>query len=73
MGMTLRFTFFVVAFYHSQVHAAIPRLVLHLHDDDINVRQACRVFSYNPFCSLRMNPTWRFFNVADPISLSLPD
>ncbi|XP_059462470.1 protein SHOOT GRAVITROPISM 6 isoform X2 [Corylus avellana] len=26
----------------EQVHAAIPRLVLHLHDDDINVRQACR-------------------------------
>ncbi|XP_034223743.1 protein SHOOT GRAVITROPISM 6 isoform X1 [Prunus dulcis] len=26
----------------EQVHAAIPRLVLHLHDDDVSVRQACR-------------------------------
>lgn len=26
-----------------QVHATIPRLILHLHDDDLNVRQACRV------------------------------
>ncbi|KAK6152353.1 hypothetical protein DH2020_014988 [Rehmannia glutinosa] len=26
----------------EQVHAAFPRLVLHLHDDDIGVRQACR-------------------------------
>ncbi|XP_042943596.1 protein SHOOT GRAVITROPISM 6 isoform X6 [Carya illinoinensis] len=26
----------------EQVHAAIPRLVLHLHDDNISVRQACR-------------------------------
>ncbi|XP_015574858.1 protein SHOOT GRAVITROPISM 6 isoform X1 [Ricinus communis] len=26
----------------EQIHAAIPRLVLHLHDDDISVRQACR-------------------------------
>ncbi|CAK9157688.1 unnamed protein product [Ilex paraguariensis] len=26
----------------EQVHAALPRLVLHLHDDDIGVRQACR-------------------------------
>ncbi|XP_042457068.1 protein SHOOT GRAVITROPISM 6-like isoform X2 [Zingiber officinale] len=27
----------------EQVHATIPRLILHLHDDDLNVRQACRV------------------------------
>ncbi|KAA8518672.1 hypothetical protein F0562_016146 [Nyssa sinensis] len=26
----------------EQIHAALPRLVLHLHDDDFNVRQACR-------------------------------
>ncbi|XAR69166.1 hypothetical protein NMG60_11000655 [Bertholletia excelsa] len=26
----------------EQVHAALPRLVLHLHDDDPSVRQACR-------------------------------
>ncbi|XP_050380129.1 protein SHOOT GRAVITROPISM 6 isoform X2 [Argentina anserina] len=26
----------------EQVHAIIPRLVLHLHDNDVNVRQACR-------------------------------
>ncbi|KAJ6331290.1 hypothetical protein OIU76_009798 [Salix suchowensis] len=24
------------------IHTAIPRLVLHLHDDDLSVRQACR-------------------------------
>ncbi|KAI8014908.1 Protein SHOOT GRAVITROPISM 6, partial [Camellia lanceoleosa] len=26
----------------EQVHAALPRLVLHLQDDDLSVRQACR-------------------------------
>ncbi|GAB2300651.1 Protein SHOOT GRAVITROPISM 6 [Dionaea muscipula] len=26
----------------EQVHAVVPRLVLHLHDDDVTVRQACR-------------------------------
>ncbi|KDP29202.1 hypothetical protein JCGZ_16591 [Jatropha curcas] len=26
----------------EQIHAATPRLVLHLHDDDISVRHACR-------------------------------
>lgn len=26
----------------EQVHAALPRLVLHLHDEDLSVRQACR-------------------------------
>ncbi|XP_061352593.1 protein SHOOT GRAVITROPISM 6 isoform X2 [Gastrolobium bilobum] len=26
----------------EQVHAAVPRLVLHLHDDDVSVRLACR-------------------------------
>ncbi|XP_058207900.1 protein SHOOT GRAVITROPISM 6 isoform X3 [Rhododendron vialii] len=26
----------------EQVHAALPRLVLHLHDDDLIVRQSCR-------------------------------
>ncbi|XP_057983736.1 protein SHOOT GRAVITROPISM 6 isoform X2 [Malania oleifera] len=26
----------------EQVHAAIPRVVLHLHDDDLDVREACR-------------------------------
>ncbi|KAL9268020.1 SHOOT GRAVITROPISM 6-like protein, partial [Drosera capensis] len=26
----------------EQVHAVVPRLVLHLHDDDMTVRQACR-------------------------------
>ncbi|XP_061964637.1 protein SHOOT GRAVITROPISM 6 isoform X5 [Populus nigra] len=26
----------------EQIHAAVPRLVLHLHDDDLSVRQACR-------------------------------
>ncbi|XP_052174894.1 protein SHOOT GRAVITROPISM 6-like isoform X3 [Diospyros lotus] len=25
-----------------QVHAVLPRLVLHLHDDDLTVQQACR-------------------------------
>ncbi|XP_022925797.1 protein SHOOT GRAVITROPISM 6 isoform X3 [Cucurbita moschata] len=27
---------------HLQVHTTIPRLVLHVYDDDISVRQACR-------------------------------
>ncbi|GAB2235811.1 hypothetical protein Drorol1_Dr00026252 [Drosera rotundifolia] len=27
----------------EQVHAVVPRLVLHLHDDDVTVRQACRI------------------------------
>ncbi|CAI0469322.1 unnamed protein product [Linum tenue] len=27
----------------EQIHAAMPRLVLHLHDDDLSVRHACRV------------------------------
>ncbi|XP_050226540.1 protein SHOOT GRAVITROPISM 6 [Mercurialis annua] len=26
----------------EQIHAAIPRLVLHLHDDEVSVQQACR-------------------------------
>nr|XP_029119800.1 protein SHOOT GRAVITROPISM 6 isoform X2 [Elaeis guineensis] len=26
----------------EQVHAIFPRLILHLHDDDVSVRQACR-------------------------------
>lgn len=26
----------------EQVHATLPRLILHLHDDDFSVRQACR-------------------------------
>ncbi|XP_020094313.1 protein SHOOT GRAVITROPISM 6 isoform X2 [Ananas comosus] len=26
----------------EQVHATLPRLILHLHDDDLNVRLACR-------------------------------
>ncbi|KAK1562913.1 hypothetical protein Q3G72_018949 [Acer saccharum] len=26
----------------EQIHAALPRLILHLHDDDLSVRQACR-------------------------------
>lgn len=26
----------------EQVHATLPRLILHLHDDDLSVRQACR-------------------------------
>ncbi|CAA6662595.1 unnamed protein product [Spirodela intermedia] len=26
----------------EQVHAALPRLILHVHDDDLTVRQACR-------------------------------
>ncbi|XP_048503893.1 protein SHOOT GRAVITROPISM 6 isoform X2 [Beta vulgaris subsp. vulgaris] len=26
----------------EQVHAVLPRLVLHLHDDDIRIREACR-------------------------------
>lgn len=30
---------------YAQIHAAFPRLVLHVHDDDAGVRQACRVFS----------------------------
>jgi hypothetical protein len=52
------FFFFFVHFYHSQVHATIPRLVLHLHDDDISVRQACRVFFFFLSClfSLGMRP-----------------
>ncbi|CAH9135639.1 unnamed protein product [Cuscuta epithymum] len=28
--------------FREQIHAAFPRMVLHLHDDDIGVRQACR-------------------------------
>ncbi|KAI9086376.1 hypothetical protein K1719_031830 [Acacia pycnantha] len=27
----------------EQVHAAIPHVVLHLHDEDVSVRQACRI------------------------------
>ncbi|MQL94832.1 hypothetical protein Taro_027491 [Colocasia esculenta] len=26
----------------EQVHATLPRLILHVHDDDVTVRQACR-------------------------------
>ncbi|KAL5740899.1 hypothetical protein ACOSQ2_030079 [Xanthoceras sorbifolium] len=26
----------------EQIHAALPRLILHLYDDDLSVRQACR-------------------------------
>ncbi|KAM6568771.1 hypothetical protein CsatB_016756 [Cannabis sativa] len=26
----------------EQIHIALPRLILHLHDDDVGVRQACR-------------------------------
>ncbi|CAN1134865.1 Protein SHOOT GRAVITROPISM 6 [Linum perenne] len=26
----------------EQIHSAFPRLILHLHDDDLSVRQACR-------------------------------
>ncbi|OMO81848.1 Armadillo-like helical [Corchorus capsularis] len=26
----------------EQIHATLPRLILHLHDDDLTVRQACR-------------------------------
>ncbi|KAK4272815.1 hypothetical protein QN277_021318 [Acacia crassicarpa] len=26
----------------EQVHAVVPRLILHLHDEDVGVRQACR-------------------------------
>lgn len=26
----------------EQVHAVLPRLVLHLHDDDVSIREACR-------------------------------
>ncbi|XP_019054507.1 PREDICTED: protein SHOOT GRAVITROPISM 6 isoform X2 [Nelumbo nucifera] len=26
----------------EQVHASLPRLILHVHDDDLSVRQACR-------------------------------
>jgi len=40
----------------SQVHAAIPRLVLHLHDEDVSVRLACRVISHHPGFSLN----WKF-------------
>lgn len=52
--------------HHSQVHATIPRLVLHLHDDDINVRQACRVFfliTILPHFSLP-EACWRFLNIT---------
>ncbi|XP_031119472.1 protein SHOOT GRAVITROPISM 6 isoform X1 [Ipomoea triloba] len=28
--------------FREQIHAAFPRMVLHLHDDDLGVRQACR-------------------------------
>ncbi|EPS71954.1 hypothetical protein M569_02803, partial [Genlisea aurea] len=27
----------------EQVHATLPRLILHIHDDDLGVRRACRV------------------------------
>ncbi|XP_054824729.1 protein SHOOT GRAVITROPISM 6-like isoform X2 [Prosopis cineraria] len=27
----------------EQVHAAVPHVVLHLHDEDVSVRQACRI------------------------------
>lgn len=29
-----------------QIHATLPRLILHLHDDDLSVRLACRVYSH---------------------------
>ena len=29
----------------TQIHAALPRLILHLHDDDLSVRLACRVYT----------------------------
>lgn len=29
-----------------QVHTTFPRLILHLHDDDLSVRKACRVYIY---------------------------
>ncbi|VFQ97621.1 unnamed protein product [Cuscuta campestris] len=28
--------------FREQIHAAFPRMILHLHDDDTSVRQACR-------------------------------
>jgi hypothetical protein len=29
----------------TQIHATLPRLILHLHDDDLSVRLACRVYT----------------------------
>ncbi|XP_028777131.1 protein SHOOT GRAVITROPISM 6 isoform X2 [Neltuma alba] len=40
----------------EQVHAAIPHVVLHLHDDDVSVRQACRI-TLKRVCSL-MESEW---------------
>ena len=40
-----------------KVHTAVPRLVLHLHDEDVSVRQACRVISYYPPDFSRMGDT----------------
>lgn len=67
--------FFLVHFYHSQVHATIPRLVLHLHDDDISVRQACRVFFFLfvlPLFSWH-EACWRFLNMTLSLSLLLTE
>ena len=30
----------------TQIHATLPRLILHLHDDDLSVRLACRVYNH---------------------------
>lgn len=55
----------IFVFLPSKVHAAFPRLVLHLYDDEISVRQACRVFSCNPSCFFSMKPS------GDSLILSL--
>lgn len=45
-NVSKEFQFLRISFFFPKVHAAVPRLVLHLHDEDISVRQACRVISY---------------------------
>jgi vesicle coat complex subunit len=40
-GVGLQRTAFI-----EQIHATLPRLILHLHDDDLSVRLACRVYSH---------------------------
>ncbi|KAM3689336.1 hypothetical protein ACB098_09G040300 [Castanea mollissima] len=46
----------------EQVHATIPRLVLHLHDDGINVRQACRSTLKRMFNLMEMERLSALFN-----------
>ncbi len=49
-----------------QIHATLPRLILHLHDDDLSVRLACRVGSHYKSDKLILPPfhNIRLFSIA---------